>query len=306
MENHHSNGAAGVKNRMLPHAPEELTRVRLQRLGEGIGKVVYASPHWVVKRERSSREIVALIVVWKFIRKLERSLPFGLGKRLLERPSRTIRLLRVAAQGAMLVAPQSIWFTTHIREVWKTYRKRDLRGERLAEQHLAGTAVMPETVEFPPTRVRVGGWPGWLTVSEATERVECTLHHRLHELAMMHKFDELEMWLDRFLDLRQRGWQRGVFSVDAHLKNFGVTGDHVVLIDAGGLTNRWEDIEDRLAFEYELTEPHRQLGMGPLLRSRPDIAKRFNEQWKATVNLEVVRGHWPERTPGEPVGTGAD
>ena len=29
--------------RALPHAPEELTRDRLPRLGEGIGKVVYAS-----------------------------------------------------------------------------------------------------------------------------------------------------------------------------------------------------------------------------------------------------------------------
>ena len=52
--------------RVLPHAPEELTRGRLRRIGEGIGKVVYASEQWVVKRERSPFEIVALIVLWRF------------------------------------------------------------------------------------------------------------------------------------------------------------------------------------------------------------------------------------------------
>src|SRR5688572_17660085 len=60
---------------MLPSPPEELTRTRLLRLGEGIGKVVYASEHWVVKRERSPSAIIALIVIWKFLRRAERHLP---------------------------------------------------------------------------------------------------------------------------------------------------------------------------------------------------------------------------------------
>ena len=55
--------------RAIAHAPEELTRDRLKRLGEGIGKVVYASEHWVVRRERSPREVVALIILWKVLRK---------------------------------------------------------------------------------------------------------------------------------------------------------------------------------------------------------------------------------------------
>ena len=50
-------------SRMLPHPPEELTHGRLQRLGEGVGKVVYASEHWVVKRERSPGEVVALKIL---------------------------------------------------------------------------------------------------------------------------------------------------------------------------------------------------------------------------------------------------
>lgn len=276
--------------RVLAHAPEELTHGRLARLGEGIGKVVYASKHWVVKRERSPKEIIALIVVWKAVRRVERALPGKLGRRLLERPSTTIKVLRVAAQVVMSVAPKSLWFTAHISEVWKTYRKRDLRGERLAKERLAGTSLVPAKVSFPPVRVQVGGWPGWLTVSEAVERVEETLYDCLHGLALQGRFDDVELWLDRFLDLRQLGWSRGVFSVDAHLKNFGVSAERVVLIDVGGLTSKWEDIEERLAFEDEVTLPHRQLGLGPILRARPEIAARFNEKWKATVNRDVVRG----------------
>src|SRR5438067_1972020 len=68
---------------LLPHAPPELTRGRLRRLGEGIGKVVYASEHWVVKRERSPSEILALIAIWRALRKLEHVLPRAFARRLL-------------------------------------------------------------------------------------------------------------------------------------------------------------------------------------------------------------------------------
>ena len=53
--------------RVLLHAPPELTAGRLKRLGEGIGKVVYASEHWVIKRPRTPSEIVALILLWKIL-----------------------------------------------------------------------------------------------------------------------------------------------------------------------------------------------------------------------------------------------
>ena len=276
---------------LLPQAPEELTQTRLFRLGEGLGKVVYASDNWVVKRERSPSEVVALIVIWKVLRKAERHLPRPLGRRLLDRPARQIRLLRVMTQAAMLIVPKSIWFTTHVRELWMQYHMRSRRGERLAQAHLAGTAIIPERVTFPPTKVKVRGWPGWLTVTEATERVECTLFQKLAQLAQAQRYEEIEQWLDRFLALRQSGWQRGLFSVDAHLKNFGVHGDRIVLLDAGGLTNRWAEIEGRLAIEEVATQPHIQLGLGPILGGRPDIGARFDARWKATVNRAVVQQH---------------
>jgi hypothetical protein len=181
-------------------------------------------------------------------------------------------------------------------EVLQMYATRDAQGERLANEYLAGTSLVPQTVMFPPVRVKVGGWPGWLEVSEATERVESTLYQRVAELARADLWEEVELWLNRFLDTRQAGWRRGVFSVDAHLKNFGVAGERVVLLDPGGLTNRWQDIERRLRFEESRGEPHVRLGLRRLLEPRPDMATRFNERWRATVNVERILQNWP----GEP------
>ncbi len=278
----------------VERAPEELTQVRLKRLGEGVGKVVYASEHWVVRRERSPSEIVALILIWKGLRKIAHVLPRGIGDRLLSRPSRLIRFLRFVMQAVMRVLPRGWWMVTHSFEMFRTYRKRDIRGERLAETYLTGTPLVPRRIRFPVTRVRVAGWPGWLSVTEATERVEATLHQRLVDLAREGHNDAVEEWLDRFLALRQAGWQRGLFSVDSHLKNFGVSGDRVVLLDPGGLTDRWADIESRLDFEEVVSEPHIQLGLGSVLGARPEIAERFNVQWKELVSREGVRRNWPD------------
>jgi hypothetical protein len=284
--------------RSVPHAPAELSQGRLKRLGEGVGKVVYASEHWVVSRERSNSEILALIVVWKILRKATRVLPARMGEWLLRRPSKPIRLLRILMHGIIKIVPRSVWFMTHIEDVWRTYRRRDIRGEALARRHLSGTELVPERISFPPVEVQVGGWPGWMTVTEATERVEATLYQRLIQLARKHDYDEIELWLDRFLELRQEGWRRGLFSVDAHLKNFGVTGDRIVLLDAGGLTDRWADIEQRLDFEEVVSEPHIQLGLGYVLGARPDIAQRFNSRWKAIVNKDHVRRQFPAGLAG--------
>lgn len=293
MVQNRNSASASAHARTLAHAPHELRQGKLTRLGEGIGKVVYASGHWVVKRERRPSEIVALIVIWKAMRRVERLLPRRLGRNVLGRPSIQLRALRVLVQALMYPLPRTVWMATHIGQVFELYRSRDSRGEHLARTLLTGTPVVPETVSFPPTRVRVGGWPGWLMVSEATERVECTLQDRLGELARARRFDEMEVWLDRLLETRQAAWQRGVFSLDAHLKNFGVTSDRVVLLDPGGLTDNWEEIADRLGFEDQVTRPHAQLGLEFTLRDRPDIARRFDEKWKATVNREGVRTHWP-------------
>jgi hypothetical protein len=278
-----------VTPELLPHAPAELTRGRLRRLGEGIGKVVYASDHWVVKRERSPSEILALIAIWRAMRNLENLVPGRLEKKLLQ-----LRFLRVLVRAFLLIVPKSAWYSSHIGEIWRTYHKKAKAGEKLSRRYLSGTPLVPATITFPPTWVNIDESPGWLCVCEATERVEATFDQKLAELGRESRFDEVETWLDRFLELRKSGWELGLFSTDAHLKNFGVTGDRIVLLDAGGLTDKWRHIEDRLSFEEVVTEPHIQLGLGAVLGSRPDIARRFNAKWKSLVTRKGVLSHWPE------------
>src|SRR5690349_10638631 len=118
--------------RVFAEAPPELTEGRLRRIGEGIGRVVYASDHWVVKRERSPHEVIALILLWRLLRNLECHIPGDLGKRLLQAPARQLRFLRLLIQAVMLIIPRSIWFTSHIRSVWRIYHKRNVRGAKLA------------------------------------------------------------------------------------------------------------------------------------------------------------------------------
>lgn len=283
--------------RVLSEAPAELTRGRLRRLGEGIGKVVYASEHWVVKRERTPSEVVALIGIWRLVRFLERILPFGLGRDLLERPSRQLRLLRVAAQASMAVLPRTVWFSTHIRQVWRQYHFQSARGERLAREHLQGTSLVPEEVAFPSVRVSVGGWPGFLTVSKATERVEAILYARLTALAAADGFAEFEHWLEQLLLTRQSGWRLGLFSLDAHLRNYGIVQGRVVLIDPGGLTNQLADIEEKLARELGGAAPHVRLGLESLLADHPEIAARFDARWRDAVNPAVLRELWAKDRP---------
>lgn len=278
----------------MAEAPAELTEGRLKRLGEGVGKVVYASTHWVVKRERSEGEVLAMIVVWKFLRRLERHAPGGWGLRLRQHPGWQLRLLRLAARAVVKVVPRGLWYSSHVGEMWRLYAHRDWRGEHLAVKHLSGTSLVPETVTFPPARVRVGGWPGWLTVSEATERVESTLYDRLSALAREARHEELEAWLERLLELRRSAWQRGVYSMDAHLKNYGVIGDRVVLLDAGGLTDHWDEVERHLRKVDAAAEPHREMGLGEVLQGAPEVAAGFNARWKEAVNAASVKEHWPE------------
>src|SRR5271165_548364 len=288
--------AAG--SQVLPHAPAELTQGRLRRLGEGVGKVVYASDHWVVKRERSPFEVVALIVLWKMLRRIESHLPGGMRLRVLDRPSKQLRLLRVILQATMVLLPKTIWMSTHVRSLWRVYHVRSRRGQRLAEAHLDGSDLAPERIEFPPVRVKVSGWPGELIVDEATERLEETLDRRLARLARAGQSAQVELWLERLLTCRQRGWQTGLFSMDAHLNNFGVAGDRVLLIDHGGLTNRWMDVEKHLAELRAIRQPHLYLGLGPVLGERTDLVERFNARWRETVSEENVRKLWPQREVG--------
>ena len=279
------NGGRPDVIRVLSEAPEELTRGSLVRLGEGIGKVAYASEHWVVSRERHPSEIIGLILTWKVLRKLDRLVPGEMGRRMLAKPGRRIRALGFIFRALVLAVPRGVWFTRHARHMWRQYSWHEKRGRTLADAHLAGTALVHERIEFPPTEVKVGRWPGWLMVSEATERAETTLQERINELARARRFDDIEVWLMHYLDLRRAAWQRGVFSLDPHLKNFGVTQGRVVLLDAGGLTNVWPEIAENLRRDDELTPPHVRLGLEETLRDRPDIADRFDAEWKATIKL---------------------
>lgn len=277
----------------LDRAPEELTQGRLKRIGEGVGKVVYASEHWVVKRDRGASEIIALILIWRLLKRLERLLPRRLAARWTTHPSNALRLLRVAIQAVVSLVPRALWFSTHWGRIWQKFVHRDVRGEYLAVKHLAGTSLVPETVTFPPTLVRVSGWPGWLVVTEATERVEETLYDRLKRLAAQRRWNEVERWLERLLELRRAGWRRGVFSVDAHLKNFGVIESRVVLLDAGGLTDRWEDVEQHLASLAKNGPPSQQFGLAEILRDAPELAARFDARWREVADPQSVRDLWP-------------
>ncbi|NWF83069.1 MAG: hypothetical protein HXY18_04480 [Bryobacteraceae bacterium] len=193
-------------HRVVARAPEELTAAKLEYLGEGVGKVVYASPHWVVKRERRPREILALIAIWRAVRKLEGYLPRSIARNFLERPAKQIRLLRLVAEALVTLVPLGYWLSSNVGNVRRLYRRRGRLGEFLAARHLAGAGLIAETITFPPVRVR--GWPGWLVVEEATERVEQTL--------------------------------------GAHLRNFGVPGGRVVLIAPRGRPPRGDEIAGRL------------------------------------------------------------
>lgn len=279
----------------MDEPPGELTRSRLKRIGEGVGKVVYASEHWVVKRDRGAAEIIALILVWRMLKRVERWLPRGVRLEWMRRPSRRVRLLRALMQAAVTFIPKTVWFGTRWGRVWQKYVHRDVRGEHLAVKHLAGTSIVPETVTFPPALVRVDGWPGWLVVTEATERVEETLYDRLARLAAAGRWEEVERWLDRLLDLRQAGWRRGVYSVDAHLKNFGVIQSRVVLLDAGGLTDRWEDVEKHLASLGRAEAPHRAFGLGEILAQAPEVAARFDARWREATSAGSLGDVWPLR-----------
>jgi hypothetical protein len=278
--------------RELTEAPAELTARPLERVGEGIGKVVYASEHWVVKRERSPLAMVSLIVIWRWLQALEPHLPKSWWRRMTERPSRRIRILRLMTQAALAVIPQSLWYKAPVRQLWRSWVARDRRGESLALRALDGTGLVPERIRFPETRLRLKGWPMWLTAEEAVERVDCTLYQRLEELASAGHINEVEQLLGRFLELRRQGWKLGLFTVDPHAKNFGIIEGRIVLLDTGGLTNRWSDVERRLDLEKVVAQPHIQLGLGPVLGRFPNVAARFDMRWREVVNRNQVRKHW--------------
>jgi hypothetical protein len=111
-------------------------------------------------------------------------------------------------------------------------------------------------------------------------------------LARSGRFTEMEEWLDRLLEARRAGWRRGLFSMDAHLRNYGAIDDRIVLLDSGGLTREWSEVEQWLATGESSGRPSIRLGLEPILRGHPEIAARLDRRWNATVNLSVIRANW--------------
>jgi hypothetical protein len=52
-------------------------------------------------------------------------------------------------------------------------------------------------------------------------------------------------------------------------------------------------VEQRLEAEELMAQPHVRLGLGALLEEHSEIARRFDQRWKATINTKVVRECWP-------------
>ncbi len=189
--------------RALDRAPEELTAGRLKRIGEGVGKVVYATQHWVVKRDRGASEIIALILIWRMLKRLERFLPRRLAARWASHPSTALRVLRMAVQTVVSLVPKTFWFSTHWGRIWQKFVHRDVRGEYLAVKHLSGTSLVPETVTFPHAGA---GWRlAWMAGGDRGHRARGgNLYDRLRKLAAESRWNEVERWLERLLELRRR------------------------------------------------------------------------------------------------------
>jgi hypothetical protein len=131
-----------------------------------------------------------------------------------------------------------------------------------------------------------------MMAASAEERAECSLIQKLETLATLGQFDEIEIWLNRFIEFRRRAWSEGVFSADPHLKNYGVIGKRIVLLDFGGLTMDLKVVEDHLQETNGHRRPDQRLRLEKILEKRPDIAGRFNANWDNLMQLSVVRDAW--------------
>jgi len=66
-------------------------------------------------------------VLWKALRRLNGCCPER-GEKAARPPLPPIRFLRVLVQGAILVFPRALWFSSHIRDVLRLYHRRSVRA----------------------------------------------------------------------------------------------------------------------------------------------------------------------------------
>ena len=124
-----------------------------------------------------------------------------------------------------------------LRRVLRVYRARDRRGEKLARKHLAGEPVwFPNASHFRRRR----SWPGAARVA---------VRPRGHRARGRYPRPRSRTSQKRGISTKSSAqpippypperWQLGSFSGGCALKNFGVIGKRIVLLDTGGPTNRW-------------------------------------------------------------------
>jgi len=89
------------------------------------------------------------------------------GRRLRERPSAKSVSWGARARGHLIFPELSV--PAHVRDILRLYHRRSVRGERTGAGRLTGSRFIPERIEFPPHGSAIGGWPGWLQVSDAAE-----------------------------------------------------------------------------------------------------------------------------------------
>ncbi|MDP3702978.1 MAG: hypothetical protein Q8R78_01100, partial [Candidatus Omnitrophota bacterium] len=264
----------------------ELTEGTLERIGGGWQKVAFGSPHWVVKRHRGYRESVTV-----FLRGLFGSLALN--------PAAVMVLHRLIF-GLLIVVPPFVWqwWLPAARLVDRVRDKAD-RGERIARERLAGTDLVLERLEIPPTRVRINRWPWQMVVEEVFPRAERTLVDQLRSLARAGDFAAIHAWLRRYLEAQPRLWRLGAFSPPLAMpEDYAVVADRVVLVDNGALTDNPAQIRHILEAEEQKHTAYFHYLLSAALPERPGLVQQFVRELHQLFQPAVIRSYWPK--PDDP------
>jgi len=167
-------------------------------------------------------------------------------------------------------------------------------GRRLANAH---SDLVPRRVSLPATRVRIKGWPWTLTIAEAEGRVEATLKDRIKTLSQAGQREDLEKWLNRFVEFQVRLWQEGVWNKDLNFSNYGIIGDTLVLLDHDELTDDLSEVEEIFGSPDMLGAIERRMMLpGHLVTSHAEVYRRFLARWQEVMVLANLETHWRRGT----------